>query len=169
MFEGIIFIIFLIIGGITALLVLFFFVIAAVRRSKRMLKIGLAIAIIPLSLYALIYWFYDIHIPKLNKQAEKVYAGTYVMISPNTSGNTNAGYTQPTRLILNTNNTFLIDKNKFISFHGQGTWRAGATEDGHFEFRDNKNSIIFWAEPSGGNKLGIGIEGLNTQTLEFVK
>ena len=120
MFEGIIFIIFLIIGGITALLVLFFFVIAAVRRSKRMLKIGLAIAIIPLSLYALIYWFYDIHIPKLNKQAEKVYAGTYVMISPNTSGNTNAGYTQPTRLILNTNNTFLIDKKSSSVFMVKG-------------------------------------------------
>jgi|GEM_PF-4058577 len=169
MFEGIILIIFFIIGGLTALLTLFFFVIAIVRQSKRMFKIGLAIAIVPLSLYALTYWFYDIHIPKQNKQVEKIYAGTYVMISPSTSGNANAAYKQPPQLILNTDNTFLLDKNKYITFHGQGTWRAGATEDGHFEFRDNQNSIVFWAEPSGGNKLGIGIEGLNTQTLEFVK
>ncbi|RPD43443.1 hypothetical protein [Paracnuella aquatica] len=169
MFEGIILIIFFIIGGLTALLALFFFVFALFRKSKRMLKIGLGIAVVPLSLYALTYWFYDIHIPKLNKRVEKVYAGTYIMVWPGTSENTGSADKQPTQLILNTDNTFQLDKNKFTSFYGHGTWRAGATEDGHFEFKDKNNSIIFWAEPSGGNKLGIGIEGLNTQTIEFMK
>ena len=134
-----------------------------------MFKTGLSIAIVPLSLYVLTYWFYEIHIPKMNKQIEKVYAGTYVMVWPSISEYTNSAYTQIPQLVLNTDNTFLLDKNKYITFHGQGTWRAGATEDGHFEFRDNKDSIIFWAEPSGGSKLEIVIEGLNTQTLEFVK
>lgn len=169
MLEGIILIIFFIIGGLTALLALFFFVLAIARKSKRMFKIGLGIAVVPLSFYALTLWFYDIHIPKQNKQVEKVYAGTYVMVWPSTSENFASADAQPPQLTLNTDNTFHLDKNKFIRFYGHGTWRAGATEDGHFEFKDKSNSVIFWAEPSGGNRLGIDIEGLNTQTIEFMK
>ncbi|ULQ57138.1 hypothetical protein KJS94_02865 [Flavihumibacter rivuli] len=168
MFEGIILIIFFIIGGLTALLALFFFVLAIFRKSKRLFKIGLGVAVVPFSLYALTCWFYDIHIPRLNKKVEKEYAGTYVMVWPSSSENSGSDNRQP-HLVLKTDNTFQLDKNNYIRFYGQGTWRAGATEDGHFEFKDKNNSIVFWAEPTGGNKLGVDIEGLNTQRVEFAK
>jgi len=169
MFEGIILIVFLIIGGLAALLALFFFVLAAFRKSLTMCKTGLALTTIPLLLYAVTYWFYYIYVPKINKQEEKAYAGTYIMVAPYSNDTADSIYKYQPQLILNTDNSFQLDPNDFTSFNGKGTWRAGATEDGHFEFRDNKNSIIFWAEPSNNNKLQIEREGLNTQTITFVK
>lgn len=169
MFEGILLIAFFIIGGLTALLALLFFVIAAFRKSKTMFKIGLGITTVPLLLYILTYWYYHIHIPELNKRVENAYAGTYVMLASSSVGNSGIKYQQQPQLILNTDNTFKLDQNDFTSFSGKGTWRAGATEDGHFEFRDNKNTIVFWAEPLNNNRLQIETEGLNTQTITFVK
>lgn len=168
MFEGIILIIFFIIGGLTALLALFFFVLSIVRQSKRMFKIGLTIAVVPLFLYALTYWFYDIHIPGLNKQEEKEYAGTYVMVSSN-ADDLSAAYRQQPKLVLNEDNTFELDKNNFTAFYGKGTWKAGATDDGQFEFRDAGNSILFWATPSDKNKLEIDKNFDDKQRIVFVK
>ena len=109
MFEGIILIIFFIVGGLTALLALFFFVFALVRQSKTMFKIGLAVCIVPLFLYGLAYWFYDIHIPSLDKQTEEKYVGTYIM----THGNDDTTKYIDIRLTLNSDNTFHLDKNSF--------------------------------------------------------
>ena len=169
MFEGICLIIFFIIGGLAALLAVFFLVMALVRQSKRMFKVGLILAIIPLSLYALTYWFYNIHIPNSNKQQEKAYAGTYVMItSIGTADKAILNMKQP-RLILNMNNTFQLDKNEVTLFYGKGTWKAGATDDGQFEFKDNNNSIVFWATPSNNNKLEMDKNFSDRQHVVFVK
>lgn len=124
------------------MLAFFFFVIAIVRRSKPMFKLGTAVAIAPLSLYALTYWFYDVHIPRLNKQQEKAYAGSYTLIM-NREENTDIPYEKQARLLLNADNTFELGRNDFINFHGKGTWRAGATDDGQFEFRDSNNAVLF--------------------------
>jgi hypothetical protein len=169
MFEGIILIIFFIVGGLTALLAVFFFVIAAVRQSKTMFKFGLLTAIVPLFLYSLTYWFYDIHIPKLNKQEEKRYVGTYVKVENNNPDNKEINYTHEIKLILNADNTFQLDQNTFTNFYGKGTWKAGATDDGQFEFRDNTNSIIFWAIPSDENKLEIDKNFNDRQKVVFIK
>jgi hypothetical protein len=168
MFEGIILIIFFIIGGLTALLALFFFVIAIIRQSIRIFKIGLTIAVVPLFLYGLTYWFYDIHIAKLNKQEEKEYIGTYVMVSP-TANDLSAAYGQQPKLVLNADNTFQLDKNDFTAFNGKGTWKAGVTDDGQFEFKDAGNSIVFWATPSNKNKLEIDKNFDSEQRIFFVK
>lgn len=167
--EGLILIVFFIIGGLTALLAIFFFVLAIVRQSKRLFKIGLMIAAVPLFLYALTYWFYDIYIPGLNKQEEKEYAGTYVMVSPNNTDDLSAVYGQQPKLILNADNTFQLDKNGFTAFYGKGTWKAGATDDGQFEFKDLDNSIVFWATPSNKNKLEIDKNFDGKQRIVFVK
>ena len=58
---------------------MFFFIVALIRRSKTMVKIGLIVSIIPISAYLLTYWYYEIHIPSLNKQEEEKYSGTYIM------------------------------------------------------------------------------------------
>jgi hypothetical protein len=169
MFEGIILITFFIIGGLTSLLAVFFFVLAIVRGSRAMFKIGLGIAIVPLSLYALTYWFYDIHIPKLNKQVKIEYVGTYVLISTNGSDDMGTAYKTQTKLVLKTDNTFWIDKNDFMSFYGEGTWKAGATDNGQFEFKDKRNSIVFWAEPLDSNRLKIDKNFNDRQQVVFVK
>lgn len=169
MFEGIILIIFLIIGGLAALLALFFFIVGLVRHSKTMLKIGLAVAVVPLSLFALTYWFYRIHLPNLNKQQEQEYIGIYVMVSPNNSDDLSSAYRQQPRLILHTDNTFQLDKNDFTAFYGKGTWKAGATDDGQFEFKNNNNSIVFWATPTNNNKLEIDKNLSDRQKVVFVK
>lgn len=165
MFEGIILIIFFIVGGLTALLALFFFVVALVRKSKTMFKIGLAVCVVPLSLYGLTYWFYDIHIPRLNKQTEKNYAGTYNMTH---SDDDTTNY-ENVRLTLNSDNTFYLDKNNFTNFAGNGKWKAGATDDEQFEFKDNGNSIKFWASPYNGNKLVIDENFNDRKSVTFIK
>ena len=165
MFEGIILIIFFIVGGLTALLALFFFVIALVRQSKTMLKIGLAVCIVPLSLYGLTYWFYDIHIPSLNRQTEERYAGTYIM----TRSDNDSTKDIDVRLTLNSDNTFQLDKNNFSKFTGIGKWKAAATDDGQFEFMDNGNSIKFWASPYNENKLVIDENFNNRRSVTFIK
>jgi hypothetical protein len=168
MLEGFILIIFFLIGLLASLLAVLFFVFAAIRGSKTMLKTGLFVTIIPLSLFFISYWFYEIYIPKINKQVERLYVGTYVML-PQVDEKPDIDNKMRPRLILNSDNTFQLDRNDLIPFHGKGTWRAGETEDGHFGFRDIKDSTIFLAEPLNSNKLGVGIEGLNTQTIEFEK
>ena len=165
MFEGIILIIFFIIGGLTALLALFFFVIALVRQSKTMFKIGLAVCIVPLFLYGLTYWFYDIHIPTLNKQTEEKYAGTYIMTHSDDDTTTYLDV----RLTLNSDNTSQIDKNNFTDFTGDGKWKSGATDDGQFEFKDNSNSIKFWASPYNENKLVIDENFNDRRSVTFIK
>jgi hypothetical protein len=169
MFEGIILIIFLIVGGLAALLALFFFIVGLVRHSKTMLKIGLAVAVVPISLFALTHWFYDIHVPDLNRQQEQEYVGTYVTVSPNNSDDVSNAYRQQPRLILNADNTFQLDKNDFTAFYGKGTWKGGATDDGQFEFKDSNNSIVFWATPTGNNKLEIDKNFSDRQKVVFVK
>jgi uncharacterized protein with PQ loop repeat len=169
MFEGIILIIFLIVGGLAALLALFFFIVGLVRQSKTMFKTGLAIVVVPLSFFALTYWFYRIHIPNLNRQQEQEYVGIYVLVSSNNSYDMSNAYTQQPRLVLNADNTFQLDKNDFTAFYGKGTWKAGATDDGQFEFKDSKNSIIFWATPSNNNKLEIDSNFSGRQKAVFVK
>ena len=169
MFEGIILIIFLIVGGLAALLALFFLIVGILRHSKTMLKIGLAVAVVPLSLFALTYWFYRIHVPNLNKQQEQECVGTYVMVSPSSSNEVSNAYGQQPRLVLNRDNTFQLDKNDFTAFYGTGTWKAGATDDGQLEFKDSKNSIVFWATPTGNNKLEIDKNFNDRQQVVFVK
>lgn len=169
MFEGIILITFLIVGGLAALLALFFFIVGLVRHSKTLFKIGMAVSVVPLSLFALTYWFYRIHIPNLNRQQEQEYVGTYVMLSPSNSDDLSNAYRQQPRLVLNSDNTFQLDKNNFSAFYGKGTWKAGATDDGQFEFKDNKNSIVFWATPSNNNKLEIDKSFSDRQQVVFVK
>jgi hypothetical protein len=169
MFEGIILIIFLIVGGLAALLALFFFIIGFFRHSKTMLKIGLAVAVVPLSLFVLTPWFYRIRVPNLNRQQEQEYVGTYVMVSPSNADNVSNAYRQQPRLVLNTDNTFELDKNGFTAFYGKGTWKAGATDDGQFEFKDSKNSIVFWAMPMNINKLEIDKNFSDRQPVVFVK
>ena len=169
MFEGIILIIFLIVGGLTTLLALFFFIVALVRHSKTMLKIGLAVAAVPLSLFVLTYWFYRIHIPNLNRQQEQEYVGAYIMVPPNSFDDLTNIYKQQPRLVLNEDNTFQFDKNDFTGFYGNGTWKAGATDDGQFEFMDNNNSIVFRATPTNNNKLEIDKNFGDRQKVVFVK
>ena len=169
MFEGIILIIFFIVGGLTTLLALFFFVLAIVRQSKTMFKIGLGITVVPLSLFALIYCFYYIHIPNLNRKNDKAYAGTYVMILTNDSGDANGVYRQQPQLVLKEDNSFHLDKNHFTSFYGEGTWKSGATDDGQFEFRDKTKSIVFWATPYNNNKLEIDKNFGDRKRVVFVK
>lgn len=169
MFEGIILIIFLIVGGLTTLLALFFFIVALVRHSKTMLKIGLAVAAVPLSFFVLTYWFYSIHIPNLNRQQEQEYVGTYIMLPPNSLDDLTNIYKQQPRLVLNADNTFQLDKNDFTGFYGNGTWKAGATDDGQFEFKDKTNSIVFWATPSDNNRLEIDKNFSDRKTVVFVK
>jgi len=169
MLEGIILIIFLIVGGLTALLAFFFFTFALVRHSKTMLKIGLAVAVVPLSLFALTYWFYRIHVPNLSRQQEQEYIGTYIMVPPNSFNDLDNIYRKQPRLVLNEDNTFQLDKNDFTGFYGYGTWKAGATDDGQFEFKDKRNSIVFWATPSDNNRLEIDKNFSDRQTIVFVK
>lgn len=169
MFEGIVLIIFFIIGGLTTLLALFFFVIAIIRQSKPLFKFGMLITIVPLSLYGLTYWFYHIHIPDLNKQAEQAYAGIYVMITSDSTGITNSTFKESPQLILNVDNTFHLDRNDFTSFYGKGTWKAGATDEGQFEFKDSINFVIFWAMPSNHNRLEINRDINDRRRLVFVK
>ena len=165
MFEGIILIIFLILGGLTALLALFFFVVALARKSKTMFKIGLCVCIVPLSLYGLTYWFYDIHIPSLNKQTEERYVGTYIM----THSDDDTTKFEDVRLTLNKDNTFHLDKNSFTDFAGNGKWKAGATDDGQFEFKDGGNSIKFWASPYNETKLVINESFSESKKVTFIK
>ena len=151
------------------MLALFFFIVGLVRHSKTMMKVGLAVAVVPLSLFALTHWFYRIHIPGLNRKQEQEYVGTYVMVSPNNSDDLINAYRQQPRLVLRTDNTFQLDKNDFIEFNGKGTWKAGATDDGQFEFKDSNNSIVFWATPTNNNKLEIDKNFSDRQKVVFVK
>jgi len=57
MLEGVVLIIFFIVGALAALLALFMFVIALAKQSKTMFKIALTLCIVPLSLYGISYWF----------------------------------------------------------------------------------------------------------------
>src|SRR5690606_39029319 len=125
----------------------------------------LAVSIVPLSLYGLTYWFYHIHIPRMNEQTEEKYAGTYIMTS-SIVDTTNRNYV---RLTLNSDNTFHLDENNFTVFKGDGKWKAGATDDGQFEFKDNGNSIKFWASPYNENKLVIDENFIDGRSVTFIK
>ncbi len=150
MFEGIILIIFFIVGGLAALLAIFFFVIALVRQSKAMLLFGLFTSAIPLSLYGLTYWYYDVHIPGLNRELELEYVGTYHSQSPVNS----------IIFVLKSDSTFEMKENKYFHFSGKGSWQAGATDDGQFEFK-NGNSLLFWASPLSSGRIEIQKDGID--------
>jgi hypothetical protein len=169
MFEGIVLIIVLIIGGLAALLALFFFILSGIRRSKTMLTTGLIIVIVPLLLSALAYWYYDVHIPGLIKQEERLYTGTYIMTARGTSDSSGVGYGKQIKITLNGDNSFQLDINDFTSFNGKGTWKAGATDDGQFEFRDARDSIVFLAMPSNNNMLEINKNFKDRPGIIFIK
>ncbi|HEY0676854.1 MAG TPA: hypothetical protein VGD17_01165 [Chitinophagaceae bacterium] len=169
MMEGIALIIFSIVGGLSAMLALFFIIMAVVRHSRRMLKLGFIVAIIPVSMFALAYWFYKDRIPGLLKREEISYAGTYIMIASDTTDAMARQFRQQTKITLNADNTFQLDKNNFTSFYGSGTWKAGATDDGQFEFRDTMSNIIFRATPSNHNKLEINKNFTETKRIVFLK
>lgn len=152
MFEGLILIIFFIIGGLTALLAIFFFVIALVRRSKTMLYFGLGISIVPLFLYGLSFWFYDIHIPALNQKEEMQYVGTYLSDTGKEITENGLPDKEAFKLQLYSNNTFQLERNEYLNFSGKGTWEADKTDDGKFTFKNN-GSIVFWATPYDMNRL----------------
>ena len=158
MTESFLLIIFFIIGGLAALLAIFFFVIALIRKSKTMLYLGLGVSIIPIVLYGLTFWFYDVHLPRQYKQEETNYLGTYELQN-NQSNKT-------LELRLYSKNIFEIDKIKGIRFSGKGIWKAGQTDDGQFTFYDNNNSIVFWAWPFDNNRIEIEENGT---TLKFIK
>ena len=158
MIESLLLIIFFIVGGLASLLAIFFFVIALIRNSKIMLYNGLGISVIPLVLWLLTYWFYDVHLPKQNKKEETNYLGTYVLETSN-SINT-------TRLKLYSDNLFEIDNIDGMRFSGKGIWKAGKTDDGQLTFYDNNNSIVFWAWPYDNNRIEIEE---NSITFKFVK
>ncbi len=158
MIESLILIIFFIIGGLASLLAIFFFVFALIRRSKAMFYLGIGVSIIPLVLYALTFWFYDIHLKSQYKQEQIDYLGTYLL--QNTSSNENS------ELKLLTNNIFEIDKIDGIKFSGKGVWKSGQTDDGQLTFYDNHNSIVFWAWPFDNRIIEIEENGI---TFKFIK
>ena len=158
MIESLLLIIFFIVGGLAVLLAIFFFVIVVIRKSKSMLYLGLGLSIIPLFLYGLTFWFYDIHLPKQYKQEEINYLGTYEL--QNFQPNKNF------RLTLYSNNIFEIDNIKDLNFSGKGIWKAGQTDDGQLTFYDNDKSIVFWAWPFHNNRIEIE---QNNITFKFVK
>lgn len=147
------------------LLSLFFFGAAIIRPSKTMLKIGLAVSVIPLSLYGINYWYYHIHVPRLNKKTEQSYLGSYRMLlnENDTTGNIRV------QLTLNDDNTFFLDSNDVINFAGKGKWRAGATDAGDFEFTDDDDSLKFLVSPYSENKLMINENFIDRKSLFFIK
>ena len=163
--EGIILIISFIIGGLTALLAAFFLVASAVRQSKTMFKIGLSICLIPLSLYGLSYWYYDVHIPRLTKRMEEKYSGTYLMVQADNKTLISSNV----KLILSPDNTFQLDENDIMPCIGRGKWKAAATDDGQFEFKDNFNSTQFFASPYNDNRLVINEHFIDRQKVTFMK
>ena len=154
MFEGIILIIFFIIGGLTALLALYFFVIALVRQSKTMFHFGLVSSIVPLFLYVLTFWYYDIHIPSFNKREEIKYVGIYASDTGKEITDNGLPDKKSFKLTLNSDNTFELEENQYLNFSGKGTWKAGGTDDGQFTF-EKDGAIIFWATPYNTNRLEI--------------
>jgi hypothetical protein len=168
MLEGVALIILYVLIGITSMLALILIVISVFRQSKNLFVSGLITAMIPLSLYALSYWYYKVRIPELIRQEENSYAGTY-RITDSDSTDTKDPFVQITKITLYADNTFQLDKNDFTPFHGKGTWRAGATDDGQFEFRDSKKSVVFMAMPSNNSKLEINKHYKDRKTIVFQK
>lgn len=168
MFEGIILIIFFIIGALTALLAIFFFIIALVRQSKTMLYFGLGTSIVPLILYGLTFWYYDIHIPALNKKEEMQYVGTYLSDTGKEITENGLPDKKAFKLTLNSDNTFQLEQNEYLRFSGKGTWEAGTTDDGQFTFKNN-GSIIFWATPYNTNRLEVETNTTSREKITFYK
>jgi len=168
MIESLLLIIFFIVGGLFLLLAVFFFAISAIRKSKTMFKLGIGVLIVPACLYGLTYWYYDIYIANSNKETEKEFVGKYFLISDDDSTYS------PTYLKLYEDNTFELGRNNFSTFYGKGVWKAGATDNGQFEFKESKNdnSVIFWATPAKQNnncmlELNKGLD--QRQDLKFIR
>ena len=147
MIESFLLLIFFIIGGIASLFAVFFFVIALIRRSKTMFYLGLGISVVPLFLYGLTFWYYNIHMSGQYQQEQTNYLGTYVLQSPHSN--------EELTLILYSNNAFEIDRIKGFTFSGKGFWKAGQTEEGQLTFYNSQNSIVFWAWPYDNNRIEI--------------
>ena len=166
MLEGILLIIFFIVGGLTAIAAIFFLLTALFRKSKAMLTFGIFASIVPIVLYLITYWYYDIFIPRQNKLEETEYVGKYI-------SNTGKELTEdglPDKnffhLTINSNNTFDLEINNYINFSGQGQWNSGETDDGQLTFKD-RNSIVFWATPISNNS--IEVEMSNGNKIIFYK
>jgi len=168
MFEGILLIIFAIIGGMTTLPVVFFIIVGILRHSKTMIRIGCLVALIPLTLFCLVYWFYDIHIPNHYKKQKLDYIGTYTLISSDDTKSENEAESLP-KLTLYPNDTFEISKSSYLFYFGKGTWKVGATDEGQFEFKDSLNTTIFRAMPSNNNKLEIDKFLNKDKEIVFIK
>lgn len=167
MFEGIILILISIIVGLTTMLALFLLISGLVKKSKPLIQIGLIICIIPAFLIGLFYWYYNIHLPNINKQEESKYTGTYFLQM--TPGTDSGDFKTPKTLILHADNTFELNKSEVFDYSGHGSWRSGATDDGQLEFKNDQGHILFWAMPINYNRLEINPDMQGRHVIIFQK
>jgi hypothetical protein len=165
------------VGGIFLAISLIFLIIGLIKKSSKLKKVALGIAIVPILCFGLIAYWYMIAIPSFDKNQMEDFAGTYV---PNSSGKellaTNGLKTNESKLILLSDGTYKFDGIDGIRLEKSGTWKTGGI-DGLVEFHDKDGSILEWASPSGsGDDSALSIEyrqdeddWQNTKSILFVK
>ena len=156
MLESLIFMILTFIGIIGLIISIIILLVGAIKKSRKVKKIGIGIGIIPILCFGLIALWYVFAIPSFNKSQLKDFSGTYLPYkSAEKLLKENGLFEKPNRLILKSNGTYLFDSIPGIGLQKKGKWETGGI-DGLFIFYDKNNNQIEYGSPSGsGMDCGI--------------
>jgi hypothetical protein len=159
MLESLIFMILSFIGIMGLIISVITLLVGIIKKSRKVIKVGIGIGIVPILCFGLIALWYMFAIPSFNKSELKDFSGTYF---PHKSAEKvlkeNGLFENKNRLILKSNGRYLFDSIPGIGLHKSGKWKTGGI-DGLFIFYDNNDKQIEFGSPSGsGMDCGISFQ-----------
>src|SRR5688572_5668801 len=116
MFADYFFILLFVIGFLGAALVIAFIISGLIKRSSGLMRIGFILSIIPVICFGLFYWYYDVHIPKIEQENVIYFSGKYALDFPMSYKSEK----QQKFLSLKSDMTFHLDSTPGMDFHGHG-------------------------------------------------
>lgn len=164
MLESLLFLFFILVGGIFFIISLIFFLLGAVKKSSKLKKIASVIGFFPILCFVLFVSWYTIAIPSFNNTQMEKFSGTYE-IETIAKGIEKTN----TKLNLFTDGTYKFIGDKNVGIAKSGTWKTGGI-DGRFEFYDENENLIEFASAfrdNGNEKIIFNLYDLNE--IRFIK
>ena len=152
MLESLMFMVLMILGGITIILSVIIIIIGLGKKQKLLRNIGLGIGIIPIICFCLIAYWYGGAIPTFNNNQMTDFAGIYL---PTESTKNilikNNQLDKSIKLVLNPDGTYEFTPIQGIGLKKSGIWETGGI-DGHFNFYDELGNLIDFGMPAGSGE-----------------
>lgn len=162
MFADSFFILVFIIGFLGAALVIALLFVGLIKRSSGLKKMGFVLSIIPVICFGLFYWYYDIHLSKINKENVVYFSGRYEL----DSSFNNVREVKQYSLTLSPDMTFQLDSTPGLHFQGKGYWKLN---ESLLSFSDFSGKALGTAYGPGGYPSQLIFNHLEQNEFRFIR